>query len=74
MAARKEIDPASGTETTGHEWDGINELNTPLPRWWRRVFYATSLGGRLLGPLSCVADVDRLHAWRTRPVSARRRR
>jgi cytochrome c oxidase cbb3-type subunit 3 len=27
--------------TTGHEWDGIHELNTPLPRWWLWVFYAT---------------------------------
>lgn len=39
--ARKEIDQATGTETTGHEWDGIKELNTPLPRWWLWVFYAT---------------------------------
>ena len=27
--------------TTGHEWDGIKELNTPLPRWWVLTFYAT---------------------------------
>lgn len=27
--------------TTGHEWDGIEELNTPLPRWWLWIFYAT---------------------------------
>ena len=27
--------------TTGHEWDGIKELNTPLPRWWLWLFYAT---------------------------------
>ncbi|MBA84868.1 cytochrome-c oxidase, cbb3-type subunit III [Thalassobius sp. S69A] len=26
--------------TTGHEWDGIEELNTPLPRWWLWTFYA----------------------------------
>ena len=37
----KEIDATSGTETTGHEWDGIKELNTPLPRWWLWTFYAT---------------------------------
>ncbi|MDZ4870449.1 MAG: cytochrome-c oxidase, cbb3-type subunit III [Alphaproteobacteria bacterium] len=41
MAKRNEIDKATGTETTGHEWDGIKELNTPLPRWWLWVFYAT---------------------------------
>ena len=31
----------TGTATTGHEWDGIRELNTPLPRWWLWMFYAT---------------------------------
>jgi cytochrome c oxidase cbb3-type subunit 3 len=35
----KDIDQISGTETTGHEWDGIKELNTPLPRWWLGLFY-----------------------------------
>ena len=28
-------------ETTGHSWDGIEELNNPLPRWWLMVFYAS---------------------------------
>ncbi len=37
----KHIDEATGTETTGHEWDGIKELNTPLPRWWLWTFYGT---------------------------------
>ncbi|MBR9808593.1 MAG: cytochrome-c oxidase, cbb3-type subunit III [Alphaproteobacteria bacterium] len=37
----KDIDTHSGTETTGHSWDGIKELNTPLPRWWLIVWYAT---------------------------------
>ncbi|WP_119269532.1 cytochrome-c oxidase, cbb3-type subunit III [Taklimakanibacter deserti] len=36
-----ERDEISGTSTTGHEWDGIKELNTPLPRWWLWTFYAT---------------------------------
>ena len=40
MASGKEVDQTSGTETTGHEWDGIKELNTPLPRWWLWTFYA----------------------------------
>jgi cytochrome c oxidase cbb3-type subunit 3 len=40
MATNKEVDSVSGTETTGHEWDGIKELNTPLPRWWLVIFYA----------------------------------
>ncbi|BBU57866.1 hypothetical protein KU6B_41310 [Mameliella alba] len=27
-------------ETTGHEWDGIQEYNKPLPKWWLWTFYA----------------------------------
>ena len=38
---KKDIDELSGVETTGHEWDGLKELNNPLPRWWLWVFYAT---------------------------------
>lgn len=38
---KNEIDETSGVETTGHEWDGIKELNNPLPRWWLWTFYAT---------------------------------
>jgi cytochrome c oxidase cbb3-type subunit 3 len=41
--AKNEIDAVSGTETTGHEWDGLKELDTPLPRWWLDIFYATIL-------------------------------
>jgi len=37
----KHIDELSGVETTGHEWDGIRELNNPMPRWWLWSFYAT---------------------------------
>ncbi len=33
--------PHAQAATTGHEWDGIHELNTPLPRWWLWLFYAT---------------------------------
>ncbi|WP_029350585.1 cytochrome-c oxidase, cbb3-type subunit III [Bosea sp. 117] len=36
-----EVDAVSGVPTTGHEWDGIRELNNPLPRWWLWTFYAT---------------------------------
>ena len=41
--AEKHIDEISGVETTGHEWDGIRELNNPMPRWWVWTFYATIL-------------------------------
>ncbi len=37
----KEIDDLSGVETTGHEWDGLKELNNPLPRWWVWIFLVT---------------------------------
>lgn len=40
MATKIERDPHTGTETTGHEWDGLKELNTPLPTWWLYVLYA----------------------------------
>jgi cytochrome c oxidase cbb3-type subunit III len=35
------FDAISGQTTTGHEWDGIRELTTPLPRWWLWLFYLT---------------------------------
>lgn len=41
MTSNIEKDDISGTSTTGHEWDGIKELNTPLPKWWLYTFYAT---------------------------------
>ena len=37
----REKDAHTGTETTGHEWDGIKELDNPLPRWWLWVFWAS---------------------------------
>ncbi|MDP2732555.1 MAG: cbb3-type cytochrome c oxidase N-terminal domain-containing protein, partial [Hoeflea sp.] len=37
--SEKHIDEISGVETTGHVWDGIRELNNPLPRWWLWTFY-----------------------------------
>ncbi|MFZ5718221.1 MAG: cytochrome-c oxidase, cbb3-type subunit III [Pseudomonadota bacterium] len=39
--SERERDEHSGTETTGHEWDGIKELDTPLPRWWLWVWYGS---------------------------------
>lgn len=40
-------------ETTGHSWDGIEEFNNPLPRWWLYTFYATivwAIGYTILYP------------------------
>ncbi len=40
MSKERDIDHVTGVETTGHEWDGIKELNKPLPKWWLYTFYA----------------------------------
>jgi cytochrome c oxidase cbb3-type subunit 3 len=45
MASKKRIDEPTGTETVGHEWDGIEELDTPMPRWWVISFWATIIWG-----------------------------
>jgi len=42
-AAKRDIDDVTGIETTGHEWDGLKELNKPLPKWWLFTFYACIL-------------------------------
>ncbi|HWJ87731.1 MAG TPA: cytochrome-c oxidase, cbb3-type subunit III [Pelagibacterium sp.] len=39
--SEKHIDDYSGVETTGHEWDGIRELDNPMPRWWLITWYVT---------------------------------
>lgn len=43
MSERRDIDDVTGSEMTSHEWDGIRELNKPLPRWWLLTFYACIL-------------------------------
>ena len=56
MAAKGERDAVTGVETTGHEWDGIRELNNPLPRWWVYTFYVTHrLRRGLVDPVSVLA-------------------
>lgn len=40
MRDHSQRDDVSGRSTTGHDWDGIQELDTPLPRWWLWVFIA----------------------------------
>jgi cytochrome c oxidase cbb3-type subunit 3 len=39
MTDHSDFDQATGKTTTGHQWDGIKELNTPLPGWWVISFY-----------------------------------
>lgn len=45
MTEEKKVDEVTGIDTTGHEWDGIHELNNPLPRWWLWAFYLTIVWG-----------------------------
>lgn len=45
---KSEFDDLSGQQTTGHEWNGIKELNTPIPRafniWlWGSIAVAVAL-------------------------------
>lgn len=39
--AERRVDDVTGTSTVGHEWDGIEELDTPMPRWWLYTLYAS---------------------------------
>lgn len=45
MADRKKDAAPAQPDTTGHVWDGIEELNNPLPRWWLWTLYATIIWG-----------------------------
>lgn len=38
---KQEGDP----DTTGHSWDGIEEFDNPMPRWWLWTFYITIIWG-----------------------------
>ncbi|MBP0481416.1 cytochrome-c oxidase, cbb3-type subunit III [Sagittula salina] len=42
---KKNIKPGHDYETTGHSWDGIEEYNKPLPKWWLWTFYACIVWG-----------------------------
>jgi cytochrome c oxidase cbb3-type subunit 3 len=45
MPTKIEKDSVTGTDTTGHEWDGLRELNTPLPKWWLYTWLVTIVWG-----------------------------
>lgn len=45
--SKGKTDGVTGTDTTGHSWDGIEELNTPLPRWWLWTLYLCIIWGIL---------------------------
>ncbi len=43
--ARKPVKEKKTVKTTGHEWDGITELDNPMPRWWLWTMYMTIIWG-----------------------------
>lgn len=45
MCAKKITKAPAQVETTGHAWDGIEEYNNPLPRWWVWMLYACIVWG-----------------------------
>lgn len=45
MCAKQVTKAPKEVQTTGHSWDGIEEYNNPLPRWWVWVFYLTIIWG-----------------------------
>jgi cytochrome c oxidase cbb3-type subunit 3 len=67
----KRIDEPTGTETVGHEWDGIEELDTPMPRWWLWTFYLCiifSIGYVIVYPAIPLLDrgTEGLWGWTSR--------
>lgn len=41
MSAQKPEKKPGEVPTTGHSWDGIEEFDNPMPRWWLWTFYLT---------------------------------
>ncbi len=74
-AKKSDHNPAAKVGTTGHEWDGIQELNTPLPRWWLWLFYLTivwSIGYWILYPTWPLVSsyTNGVFNWHTRSAVA----
>lgn len=63
---KKEIDEVTGVETTGHEWDGLKELNNPAPLVVVGVLHLYHLVYRVLGCLSVMADLERQYSRKIR--------
>ena len=73
--AEKHIDEPTGVETVGHEWDGIEELNNPLPRWWLIILYlsiAYSIGYMVVYPAIPLLNkgTEGIWGWTSRGVLA----
>jgi cytochrome c oxidase cbb3-type subunit 3 len=42
---KKRPEEAASGDVTGHVWDGLEEYNNPLPKWWLWMFYITLVFG-----------------------------
>ena len=42
---KKRPEESAAGEVTGHVWDGLEEYNNPLPKWWLWLFYITLVFG-----------------------------
>ncbi|MCP1674658.1 cytochrome c oxidase cbb3-type subunit 3 [Natronocella acetinitrilica] len=67
---KKRPGEAASHETTGHEWDGLQEYNNPMPRWWLWLFYITIVFGLIylvlypgLGGFKGVLGWSQYTAW-----------
>ena len=70
--AVEERDPHSGYLTTGHEWNGIKELNTPVPRLVYICLFVTALFSLGYWILMRVMETPEQYYWvhkrfKTRP-------
>ncbi|MFM9835424.1 MAG: cytochrome-c oxidase, cbb3-type subunit III [Methylophilaceae bacterium] len=53
FTSKMKVKPGNTDNTSGHVWDGITEMNNPLPRWWVWLFVITivfSLGYLVVYP------------------------
>ncbi len=57
--ARKPVKKKAPVKSTGHSWDGIEELDTPMPRWWVWTFYLTIIWG--IGYLIAMPAIPLVH-------------
>lgn len=70
---RQRPDARETVGTTGHEWDGIEEYNNPLPRWWLYILIATIVWGVVFSILypawpGLNATTGGVNGWSSRQV------
>lgn len=60
---RRMAEPEDHSETTGHSFDGIEEYNNPLPKWWLNLFWLTIAFSVLYLVLYPVGNWEGLLKW-----------